>query len=99
MALYPVLIRALCSWFVDQLWECDGHTSFCHACPPGDERTANDTYNFLLGFLERHPQYAKTPFWVSGESYGGHYVPTAAQAIIRGNLLVRDCFHAVAGVS
>lgn len=45
---------------------------------PGDERTAEDAYQFLLGFLERFPQYAGRPFWLAGESYGGHYVPNLA---------------------
>ena len=44
----------------------------------GDERTADDTYQFLVGFLERFPEYVGRPFWIAGESYGGHYVPNAA---------------------
>ncbi len=52
----------------------------------GDERTAEDAYQFLQGFLERFPQYAARPFWIAGESYGGHYVPNLA-------LQVKLCFH------
>lgn len=52
----------------------------------GDERTAEDAYQFLQGFLERFPQYADKPFWIAGESYGGHYVPNLA-------LQVKLCFH------
>ena len=44
----------------------------------GDERTAEDAYQFLLGFLTRFPQFAGRPFWIGGESYGGHYVPNLA---------------------
>jgi len=51
----------------------------------GDNRTAADSYAFLQGFLARYPQYAKSPFWISGESYGGHYVPGLAQEIVLGN--------------
>jgi len=51
----------------------------------GDARTANDTYNFLLQFFQLYPQFSKNPFWVTGESYGGHYVPTLAQRILLGN--------------
>lgn len=47
----------------------------------GDARTSADLYVFLLGFLKEFPQYANTPFWVSGESYGGHYVPNLANYI------------------
>lgn len=48
------------------------------AVTAGDERTAEDAYEFLLGFLARFPQYAGRPFWLAGESYGGHYVPNLA---------------------
>lgn len=51
----------------------------------GDARTANDTYNFLLQFFQMYPQFSKNPFWITGESYGGHYVPNLAQRILEGN--------------
>jgi len=51
----------------------------------GDVRTANDTYTFLLGFFKLYPQYQGRPFWITGESYGGHYVPEAAKRIVDGN--------------
>ncbi len=38
----------------------------------GDERAAEDVYHFLLAFVERYPQYAGRPLYLSGESYGGH---------------------------
>jgi serine carboxypeptidase-like clade 2 len=44
----------------------------------GDLRTASDAYVFLQGFLAMFPQYRANPFWVIGESYGGHYVPEFA---------------------
>ena len=47
-------------------------------CYAGDERTAEDTYQFLQGWLARFPEYAGRPFWIAGESYGGHYVPNLA---------------------
>lgn len=51
----------------------------------GDERTAEDAYEFLLAFIERFPQYAGRPFWIAGESYGGHYVPNLALQVLEGN--------------
>jgi len=51
----------------------------------GDERTADDTYLFMQGFYQKFPQLASNDFWITGESYGGHYVPNAAARIIRGN--------------
>ena len=32
----------------------------------------------LRVFFKRHPEYASNPFWVTGESYAGHYVPNIA---------------------
>jgi hypothetical protein len=37
----------------------------------GDARTASDARAFLLGWLERFPQYAEADLFISGESYGG----------------------------
>lgn len=37
----------------------------------GDQRTAQDALQFLLGFFQRFPAYDGRPFWVAGESYGG----------------------------
>jgi carboxypeptidase C (cathepsin A) len=33
----------------------------------GDARDAADNYAFLVGFLARYPQYAKSPFYITGE--------------------------------
>ena len=43
----------------------------------------NDFYSFLLKFLEKHPQYEKRPLYITGESYGGHYVPSIAARLAR----------------
>eukprot|EP01089_Gocevia_fonbrunei_P012940 TRINITY_DN3189_c0_g1_i4.p1 TRINITY_DN3189_c0_g1~~TRINITY_DN3189_c0_g1_i4.p1 ORF type:complete len:469 (-),score=81.07 TRINITY_DN3189_c0_g1_i4:34-1440(-) len=51
----------------------------------GDLRTKEDTYNFLIKFFEEFPQLRKNPFWVTGESYGGHYVPEITQLIYQNN--------------
>ena len=32
----------------------------------------------LRHFFAAHPEYAPNPFWVTGESYAGHYVPNIA---------------------
>ncbi|CAL5224857.1 g7615 [Coccomyxa viridis] len=51
----------------------------------GDARTANDALKFLQGFMERFPAYQGRPFWIAGESYGGHYVPNLALAVVKFN--------------
>ncbi|KAI3513897.1 hypothetical protein L1887_12119 [Cichorium endivia] len=51
----------------------------------GDKRTASDSLQFLLNWLERFPQFKGRDFYITGESYAGHYVPQLSQAIVRYN--------------
>ncbi|XP_057787447.1 serine carboxypeptidase 1-like [Salvia miltiorrhiza] len=51
----------------------------------GDEQTAADTYTFLLNWLERFPDYKNRDFYITGESYAGHYVPQLAALILKNN--------------
>ncbi|KAK9270572.1 hypothetical protein L1049_026153 [Liquidambar formosana] len=51
----------------------------------GDNRTAQDSYTFLVNWLERFPEYKTRDFFITGESYAGHYVPQLAQAILHNN--------------
>lgn len=48
----------------------------------GDLQTAQDNYAALQSFFQKFPQYAQgtngRQFWLTGESYGGHYVPQLA---------------------
>lgn len=52
----------------------------------GDSRTADDAYVFLVNWLERFPEYKTRAFYISGESYAGHYVPQLAATILSHNL-------------
>jgi len=45
----------------------------------------DDMYHFLTEFLSAHPEYEPNPFFVVGESYGGHYAPNVAYAVLKGN--------------
>lgn len=36
---------------------------------------AEDTYNFLVNWLQRHPQWRTHDFFISGESYAGSILP------------------------
>ncbi|CAJ0569097.1 unnamed protein product, partial [Mesorhabditis spiculigera] len=47
-----------------------------------DDRTANDNYLALKDFLTAYPEYVNRPFYVTGESYGGVYVPTLTSLLI-----------------
>ncbi|XVE70009.1 hypothetical protein DITRI_Ditri10aG0037400 [Diplodiscus trichospermus] len=51
----------------------------------GDIRTAQDSYTFLVNWLERFPEYKNREFFITGESYAGHYVPQLAQIILHKN--------------
>ncbi|CAK4086924.1 unnamed protein product [Aphanomyces euteiches] len=41
-----------------------------------------DIYGFLQGFLKKNPKFQSHEFFITGESYGGHYVPAAANYIL-----------------
>lgn len=63
------------------------NVGFSHSDDPadlavGDFRVTADLVQFLKLFLKRFPAYENRPFWVSGESYGGHYVPNLAASIL-----------------
>ena len=49
----------------------------------GDYRTAHDNYKAIQQFLIRFPNLQTNDFYISAESYGGHYVPTLAQVIVQ----------------
>ncbi|CAD5235400.1 unnamed protein product [Bursaphelenchus xylophilus] len=51
--------------------------------PYDDDRTAAENANALEKFLERFPEFKGRPFYVTGESYGGIYVPTLVREILR----------------
>ncbi|KAL3617186.1 hypothetical protein CASFOL_038933 [Castilleja foliolosa] len=45
-----------------------------------------DTYNFLVKWLQKFSQYKRSEFFISGESYAGHYVPQLAELIHNRNM-------------
>ncbi|GMH12208.1 hypothetical protein Nepgr_014049 [Nepenthes gracilis] len=51
----------------------------------GDKSTAKDAYTFLVNWLERFPHYKSRDFFITGESYAGHYVPQLAYTILVNN--------------
>lgn len=50
----------------------------------GDLKTASDSHTFLLKWFELYPEYLSNPFFISGESYAGIYVPTLAYEVAKG---------------
>lgn len=46
-----------------------------------EKEMREDFYTALQKFFEMHPEYKRNPLWVTGESYGGKYVPNVAYEI------------------
>ena len=47
---------------------------------------AADAYAFLQAFFKAHTELQSRPFFIVGESYGGHYSPALSYAVAQGNL-------------
>ena len=55
-----------------------------------DDIAANDNLQALLSFFKKFPSMKNKDFYISGESYGGIYVPTLAYNIIQYNKNLPD---------
>ncbi|XP_038692282.1 serine carboxypeptidase-like 45 [Tripterygium wilfordii] len=51
-----------------------------------DDITARDNLEFLNRWFTKFPEYKGRDFFITGESYGGHYVPQLAELIIQSKL-------------
>ncbi|XP_042476057.1 serine carboxypeptidase-like [Macadamia integrifolia] len=65
-------------------------TGFSYSSDNRDTRhdeagVGNDLYDFLQAFFAEHPEYAKNEFYITGESYAGHYIPAVAARVHQGN--------------
>lgn len=52
-----------------------------------ETNVGENLYWFLQGFIEKHPEFSGREFFLTGESYGGHYVPGGAHYIWEQNKL------------
>lgn len=50
-----------------------------------EDGVATDMWEFLQTFMKEFPQYAQLDFYVTGESYAGHYVPAISSRIVANN--------------
>ncbi|KAL9682298.1 hypothetical protein QQ045_014093 [Rhodiola kirilowii] len=65
----------------------------------GDTVTAEDSYEFLVNWFKRFPQFKSHDFYIVGESYAGHYVPQLADVILDSNKNVdRDSYINLQGI-
>ncbi|KAG4988221.1 hypothetical protein JHK85_031204 [Glycine max] len=51
----------------------------------GDTITAKDSHTFIVKWFRRFPQFRSNKFYISGESYAGHYVPQLSELIFDNN--------------
>lgn len=49
-----------------------------------EDETVEHFYTFLMNFYKAYPQYKKNDLYISGESYGGHWVPSVAHRVMQG---------------
>jgi len=47
-----------------------------------EEEIAQTFYDFMKKFYLEFPEYKDNPFYITGESYGGHYIPNMALHIL-----------------
>ena len=61
-------------------------TGFSYSTDPRDDvhdekRVAEDVLSFLSEFSDAHPELKGRDFFITGESYAGHYVPAVSYAV------------------
>ncbi|CAF2126983.1 unnamed protein product [Brassica napus] len=65
-------------------------TGFSYTTDKSDIRhdetgVSDDLYDFLQAFFAEHPTLANKDFYITGESYAGHYIPAFAARVHKGN--------------
>ncbi|XP_061339929.1 serine carboxypeptidase-like [Gastrolobium bilobum] len=72
--------------FVDQpIGTGFSYTSDSADIPHDEMGVSNDLYDFLQAFFKQHPKFVKNDFYITGESYAGHYIPALASRVHKGN--------------
>ena len=51
----------------------------------GDDQAAKDNLATVLGFIAKFPHFNHSDLYITSESYGGHYMPTWANEIVKYN--------------
>ncbi|WOL17346.1 hypothetical protein Cni_G26137 [Canna indica] len=50
-----------------------------------EDGVSTDLYDFLQEFFKEHSEYSQNDFYITGESYAGHYIPALASRIHQNN--------------
>ena len=61
-----------------------------------EEEIAANMYLFIQGFLVENPEYVGRDFYITGESYAGHYVPAIAYYLVNEAVDVKVNFKGIA---
>lgn len=62
-------------------------------------QAADHLLNFLYNFYIEFPTLKASPLYITGESFGGHYVPAFANRLISNETFIRDTGVKLAGIS
>ena len=63
------MCNPICLWYLAGLWA------------QSDDNVGPDVHDFLTGFFASYSEYADRDFWITGESYGGTYIPLIMKEI------------------
>ncbi|GKV11066.1 hypothetical protein SLEP1_g22352 [Rubroshorea leprosula] len=64
----------------------------------GDQVASEDAYAFLVNWFKRFPEFKSHDFYITGESYAGHYVPQLANLIYdRNKESIKDSYINIKG--
>lgn len=73
------------------------NTSSDYTC--GDASTAADMQVFLFKWFEKFPRYRSREFFLTGESYAGHYIPQLADLLLDYNERARGFKFNIKGIA
>eukprot|EP00033_Pygsuia_biforma_P002605 GCRY01002883.1.p1 GENE.GCRY01002883.1~~GCRY01002883.1.p1 ORF type:complete len:430 (-),score=61.35 GCRY01002883.1:73-1362(-) len=77
--------------FVDQpVGSGFSYTNDKNAFPQSTAQAADVMWLALQQFFHQYPEFKNNPFFITGESYGGKYIPALAQRILEGNQAVLE---------
>lgn len=76
-------------------------TGFSHSSGLGhldrtEDEIAADMYIFIQGFLVENPEFYGRDFYITGESYAGHYIPAIAYYLVNNVTDLRINFKGIA---
>jgi cathepsin A (carboxypeptidase C) len=85
--------------FIDQPVQ----VGFSYGDESGDDhneaQVGRDMVAFIQALLKAHPEYQNRPLFITGESYGGHYVPATAGAIYDANAAGEGLYMNLQGIA